>query len=224
MRIANYTEFLNEGAYDTLVGTLQKDIFQHWKKSFEQRKKIGHYEKEYSLTDKKGREIEFILLAEINFAKSEEGKYTVDGASDTGNIRKDDIGFLVVKFEVDPRDLPTMWEEIYHDLGDVVRHEVEHLTQGGWNVRPRKKMKDDISTRALIHSNHLPKKMYFLLNMEVDAMLHGLFYKAKKTHRPFKDVIEDYLGVKQQLSLEDKTEVLKKWSARAKQLSLPPVE
>jgi hypothetical protein len=224
MRIANYAEFLNEGgSYDTLVRKVQNDILQHWKKNVEKRKN-GHFEKEYSLTDKKGRELEFILLADLDLKKSEDQKYTVDGASDAGNVKKEDIGYLVVKFEVDPSQLPGMWETIYHDIGDVVRHEIEHLTQGGWNLRPGKKMKDDIGTRALIHSNLLPKKNYFLLDMEVDAMLLGMHYKAKKTRTPFKDVIEDYLSDKQQLSPEDKAEVLKKWTLRAKQLSLPPVE
>ena len=56
-------------------------------------------------------------------------------------------------------------------------------------------MADDQLIRDLIDADMLPKSQYYKLEKEVDAMLQGLYFKAKKTKRPFKDVINDYLDI-----------------------------
>ena len=54
---------------------------------------------------------------------------------------------------------------------------------------------DDQLLRDLIDADMLSKSQYFKLEKEVDAMLQGLYFKAKKAKRPFKDVINDYLNI-----------------------------
>ena len=98
------------------------------------------------------------------------------------------------------------------DLKDVVRHELEHLTQGGENERPGKYMEDDQLLRDLIDADVLPKSQYFKLEKEVDAMLQGLYFKAKKSRLPFKKVIDDYLD-KVGLTPQEKEEVLNIWKS-----------
>ena len=128
--------------------------------------------------------------------------------------------YLEIKFQVDPRDLPQKWEDIYMDLTDVVRHEIEHMTQQGTNVIASKEMADDEILRNLINLKLLPKSDYFKLEQEVDAMLQGMYLKAKKSKVPFKDVINDYFD-KVKLSKKDRQEILDIWKNRSKALSLP---
>ena len=69
-------------------------------------------------------------------------------------------------------------------------------------------MEDDQLIRKMIDSDVLPKAEYFKLEKEVDAMLQGLYFKAKKSKRPFKDVIDDYLAT-QPISQQEKEDHIK---------------
>jgi methionine synthase II (cobalamin-independent) len=63
-----------------------------------------------------------------------------------------------------PKILPQAWSKIYMDVADVIRHEIEHLTQAGPNLRSDKYMEDDIDLRDMINKlKILPKKNYYLL-------------------------------------------------------------
>ena len=79
----------------------------------------------------------------------------------------------------------------------------------------------------LIDADLLPKSQYFKLEKEVDAMLQGLYFKAKKAKRPFKDVINDYLNIfidQETITQEEKENILNIWRSRNKALSLPLFE
>jgi len=161
--------------------------------------------------------------------------YKVDGGANEGI---DDDGneitpLLIVNFGI-PKN--PKWSTVSMDLKDVVRHELEHLTQSGDNVvgvvrdpdnpelnRPGKQMADDKFIRDMIDADVLPKSEYFKLEKEIDAMMQGLYFKAKKTRRPFKDVIDDYLAT-QPISKEDKEVILDLWRSRNKALNLPVFE
>jgi hypothetical protein len=79
---------------------------------------------------------------------------------------------LTVRFEI-PKDID--WQTVSFDLKDVIRHELEHLTQDGENlkggtdsddprlVRPSKYMEDDEFIRDMIDADLLPKSAYFKL-------------------------------------------------------------
>ncbi len=84
-------------------------------------------------------------------------------------------------------------------------------------------MDDDQMLRDLIDLDLLPKADYFRLPKEIDAMLQGLYLKAKKSKRPYREVIDDYLAT-QPIDSDEKENILKVWRSRAKALSLPVFE
>ena len=215
---------LNEGVYDSIVSKLAKDVTDTWVMQFKEDPKrlFALLDTNYELEDAKGRPLEFDLLAKLDFKKTKDRTYKVDGGANEGDDESE--GFIALNFQVDPRELPRMWSTIAMDIRDVLRHEIEHLTQGGWNVRQDKQMEDDQFIRDLIQKyKTLAPKNYFMLDKEVDAMLQGMYFKAKKARRPFADVIDDYLDMVG-LEPEEKEEIKTRWRGRLKALSLPVFE
>ena len=107
------------------------------------------------------------------------------------------------------------------NLKDVIRHEVEHLTHGEGDVaKPSKWMEDDTLIRKIIDAKLLPPAQYFKLEKEVDANLQGMYLRAKKEKREFKDVIDTYLD-SQDITPEEKVEILDLWRSRLPALNLP---
>jgi hypothetical protein len=72
----------------------------------------------------------------------------------------------------------------------------------------------------MIDAEMLPKAAYFKLEKEIDANLQGMYLRAKKEKRPFRDVIDDYLDA-QDITSEEKEEILNLWRSRLKALNLP---
>ena len=214
---------LNEGVYDTITTQVSSDIFNAWKEFHDKYpdQEEFTYQNEYELQDKKGRDIDFELQAKIVFKETEEGIYKVDGGAEEGD--EDIQGELTVGFQVDPRDLPNMWSTISMDLKDVVRHEIEHLSQRGYNVVYGKEMEDNRALRAIIKMGLLPDKEYYKLEDEIPAMLQGMYLKAKKSKVLFKDVIQNYFD-KVDLSQEGRNEVIALWKQYLPSLSLPSID
>ena len=212
-------DILNEGAYDSMTRRVVTAIMKEWKSQYTGDQGELEFENEFNLTDTNGRPFDFELNAILKVEETEEGTYAVDG----GVNQKLDPPYLEIRFQVDPRDLPQMWEEIYFDLIDIVRHELEHFTQDGINAIPSKEMADDIKIRKQINKGKLPRAEYFKLEREVDAMLQGLYLKAKKTRTPLKTVINDYFD-KVGLDPQERQDILNVWSTRLKALNLAPIQ
>jgi hypothetical protein len=85
---------------------------------------------------------------------------------------------------------------------------------------PIKYIEDDTLIRDMIDMELLPKSDYFKLEKEIDANLQGMYFRAKKEHRPLKDIMDVYLD-SQGMTSEEKEEILNIWRRRAKALSLP---
>jgi len=217
---------LMEGRYDTITNKLSKIIFEAFKDMHDR----GEDKGKISLTigpddeDIISNEFEFDLEATVEFV--DEDQYEVDGGA---NVGFDDEGdevtpLLSVRFKI-PKN--PKWNIISFDIKDVVRHELEHLTQEGGNLKSDKFMKDDQILRNLIDMKLLSKAEYFKLEKEVDAMLQGMYFKAKKSKTPFEKVLNDYLDIfvdQKSISKEEKDDVLNIWRSRRKSLSLPPFE
>jgi hypothetical protein len=223
---------LNEGRYDKSSNQISKIVFEKFKDIYNQGDKKG----EFTLTvgpddeDILNNQFEFDLMGVVEFTGIN-GEYLVDGGANAGfdNKGEEITPLMSIKFRI-----PTNpdWQQVSFDIKDVVRHELEHLTQDGENVkggawdenpklrRPSKYMKDDQLLRDLIDAKMLPKAQYFKLEKEVDAMLQGLYFKAKKSKRPFKEVINNYLDT-QSLTLEEKEEIINIWRTRLPSLNLP---
>lgn len=198
---------LNEGRYDTISNRTSSMIFNKWKQDFEKGKKQGTFK-----TFIKNDDVEFDLDATIKFTNS--GELIVDGG-----LEETEDGFTIfVDFEVNKNELPQKWSDISMELKDVIRHEIEHITQV--NPETSKFMKDDQNIRGLIDAKLLSPSRYFKLEKEVDANLQGMYFRAKKEKRPFIDVINDYLD-KQDITPEQREEIMTLWRSRVKALSLP---
>ena len=229
---------LDEGAYDSLTTKLTRATIRKWVEDSKKKPmpKKSFVDIDIDDVDGKGREIEFNYVGIVEFDKTIDG-YEVDGTSNSGED-KGKIPFVATMFRINPKILPQAWSKISADVSDVIRHEIEHLTQAGDNVRGQvyddegnlidkgKYMDDDIMIRDMINKlKVLPKSDYYKLEKEVDAMLQGLYLKAKKTRKPFADVINNYLDIAPGIDTkEDKESILNLWRSRRKALSLPVFE
>jgi hypothetical protein len=202
-------EPIMEGRYDKITNQISSDIFKKWKNDFSKEIKQSVYKGEYQTDD-----IEVEVEAYLSPNTKIEG-LIVDGGVD------EETNYIQVRFEINPSRLPKFWEEISMNLKDVIRHEVEHLTHGdGDNLKSSKFIPDDMLIRQLINRELLPKSLYFKLEKEVDANLQGMYFRAKKEKRPFKDVIDTYLDA-QDITPKEKEEILDIWRSRLKVLNLP---
>ena len=230
---------LSEGRYDKLTNKLSsiafesfKDIHDRGDKEGEFQFRVDHPDEEHDIPSK---EFYFDFVGKVEITDDE---YSVDGGANAGfdNKGEEITPLLSVKFKI-PKNPD--WQEISFDLKDVVRHELEHLTQDGDNekggvisddpklARPSKYMKDDQLLRDLIDADLLSKSQYFKLEKEVDAMLQGLYFKAKKSKQPFKNVIDKYLNIfidQDTITPQEKEDILDIWRSRGKSLSLPLFE
>ena len=225
---------LTEGRYDKFTNELSRLAFELIKDGYDVGKKVvdetfvvGPEDEEVDIVSD---DFEFDFTVQAVYT---EDTYTVDGGANAGYDDEGDeiTPLLNVRFEI-PKDID--WQTVSFDLKDVIRHELEHLTQDGANlkggtdsedprlVRPSKYMEDDQFIRDLIDADLLPKSDYFKLEKEVDAMLQGLYFKAKKSRKPFLAVIDDYFD-KQPVNQEERKEILGLWAKRAKALGLPPL-
>jgi len=215
---------LEEGMYDSMTRQVQKDVFKKWKEDFNKKRKKSKFEEFYQFEDKKGRPLEFDLEANIKFKETEDQHYEVDGGAYLGDDETDSL--IELSFQIDPRNLPKMWEDVYHNIGEVLHHEIEHLTQKGPNVRSGKSYNEIVDSvmRDMINKyKTLPQSKYYTLDAEIPAMLKGLYYKAKKTKTPFKQMVKKYLDLLP-LKPEEKEEVYNTWKQHTKSLSLPVLQ
>ena len=212
---------LNEGRYDKSANEFSNIVFDMFKSIHDRGDKKGEFEFSVGPDDEDiySKEFEFDLAGVVEIT---DGEYEVDGGANAGFDTKGEevTPLLSVQFKI-PKNPD--WQRVSFDIKDVVRHELEHLTQDGYNERPGKYMADDQLFRDMIDMDLLPKSDYFKLKKEIDAMLQGLYFKAKKSKRPFNSVIDDYLAT-QPINAEEKEEILNLWRSRGKALSLPVIE
>jgi len=201
---------LTEGKYDKISNTISSNIFNQWKKDFEDDKIESLYQ-EYIQSPT----LDFDVIAVLKFINEGES-LEVDG----GLEENEDGNIIYVDFKIDRNTLPEMWSEISMNLKDVIRHEIEHITQSDIEKYPSKYMENDQLIRNLINAELLSPSQYFKLEKEIDANLQGMYFRAKKEKRPFIEVIDDYLS-RQDITPKQKEEIIDLWRTRSKALSLP---
>ena len=206
------------GRYDKFTNKISNKIFKKFKYIHDSNKSKGEFN--FSVGSYKedilSNEFEFDLIGILEITQDE---YMVDGGANAGfDNDGDEITPLIsIKFKI-PKNPD--WQEVSMDIKDVIRHEIEHLTQEGLNMKEGKFIEDDQIYRNMIDIGLLPQSDYYFLPKEVDAMLHGLYFKAKKLKHPFINIVKEYLD-KVNLSKEDQENVIDVWKSRAKSLSLP---
>ena len=223
----NTPKQLNEGRYDTLANKLSSIAFEAFKDIHDRGDREGEFEFRVDNPDEEhdipSKDFFFDFAGKVEITDDE---YSVDGGANAGFDNEGDeiTPLLSVSFKI-PKNPD--WQKVSFDIKDVVRHELEHLTQDGYNEKTGKYMEDDQLLRDLIDADMLSKSQYFKLEKEVDAMLQGLYFKAKKAKRPFGDVINDYLNIfidQETITQEEKEEILDIWRSKGKALSLPLFE
>ena len=223
-RISTFNDFINEGRskWDSFASKLTRNVFKAWIKGYE-----GGM-KEISYMEQIEDRLEFDLHATIYIDKRFKGFDVLDGTGADGRDEDDDgdfqTPFINIYFGINPEWLPGEWSEVYFHLADVMRHEMEHITQDGkdtGNYRAGKPNEDDSELRTYIEMGLLPKAQYMMLPKEVDANLQGLRYEAKKRREAMSDAVNRYLDTQEQGGVIDGTEreeILTTWRRRAKQI------
>ena len=167
-----------------------------------------------------------------------------DGGAYKGGFGKDDDWVqpkVELEFVLDPYNFPRDFEEVSAQISDVLRHEIEHLTQTGGNERGKSFGKDaqfggEFGTKEeKLFRNMIAKGIidngvkYLTLPSEIDANIQGLYLTAKKQKRPFVDVVDQYLYQFTEqfdekgnpyLTKQDVEDVKKVWGLRLKALGI----
>lgn len=228
--VNRFSDFLNEGRarYDSLTRSIVKDSIDQWVKDWKDGKPFSSH---YVYIDEK--DLIFDCTCTLYFDKHPTyGKvkgifqsFDTTGAdsSDIDDEGDDQDPYIIIEVGVTSEELPGMWSAIYMYLSDIVRHEIEHITQGGENIgnyRLGKPNDEELDTtmRSMINQGILPKHSYLLLPKEVDANLQGLRYQAKKERIPMITAVDRYLDTQDYLTPETREEVMTKWRKRAKEI------
>ena len=156
----------------------------------------------------KETDLEFDFELKVMFIKGID-RIMKDGGAYKGGFGKDDEwtpAKLELEYVLDPFNFPRDFEELSFEIADVIRHEMEHLTQAGDNERGKSFGKDsqfggDFDTddekrlrfkiQKGVEKNGAFK--YLTLPSEIDANIQGLYLSAKKRKKQFKDVVHQYL-------------------------------
>lgn len=205
-----------EGKYDKITNDLSSAIFKVFKDAHSKGEEV---KETFRIGPEEDADYEHSLEFDLNvYMKLTDDRYGVDGGANAGYDRYgDEIQPLInVVFEL-PKNVD--WKELSFDLKDVVRHEIEHLTQDGENLKQGKYIPDDEDLRALIDAGLLDKDEYYKLPKEVDAMIQGMYYKAKKSKTPFVDVVDDYFE-KAKVTPEERPKIKDLWNKRLPALGI----
>jgi hypothetical protein len=236
-----------EGRYDSLVTTLSRRLLQVIKYSYESVKEPKGRFADEKIYFKQGETIPNIqdtAFKPIWFEEVENADIPLDFylelkvqwiegfndlhiGGDAFNETKRGVAdvapLIEIRLKLDPKDYPNVLSEIAMDLRDTLRHEIEHITQSGWNTIDSKYIPSDQAMRNKIESGKLPPARYFTLPKEIDAMIQGLYLRAKKTRTPFKQVVDNYLNIwvsNQSITDKDKQNILKVWRERLPKLGI----
>jgi hypothetical protein len=171
-----------------------------------------------SFTSKSEKGTPTTVEVELKFALSDQvkqGTFYVDGSADS------DEGSLEIMLAFNPADGTNMLQQIQPTLTDLIRHETEHLTQSGDQVKPDKWMRKDEARRKAIRQNPESWYKYFMLPKEVDANIQGLYTKSKYEKKDFQSTVDQYLDnlVKDEIvTVGNKQKIYDLWKSRIPQI------
>ena len=244
-----------EGRYDSIVTALSREMLNTIKSSYastktEDGKFVGtkiYFRKGEQVPVIHGDEFDHIYFHEVENEQiplefkialriqwvEELDDYRKGG--DAYNDQTDDPAdatsdpYIEIRFELDPADVPNIYSKVAMDLRDTIRHELEHITQTGWNLLPGKYLPNDQKRRKKIETGELPAREYFLLPMEIPAMIQGMYFQAKKSKQPFSSIVNNYLDLfikmkdengNPYLTSEDKEVIINTWRKHIPKLGL----
>jgi hypothetical protein len=167
--------------------------------------------------------VEFYLQLKVQWIEGlDDLRYGGDAYNDSKR-NSDEPPLIEVRVQIDPAEYPRVLSSIAMNLRDTLRHEIEHVTQSGWNTIDGKYISSDATLRNKIESGKLPPARYFTLPKEIPAMLQGLYFKAKKSKQPFKTVVDEYLSMwvdNQTITPQEKENILTTWRTYLPKLAI----
>ena len=234
-----------EGRYDSIVTQLSRKILQVVKTSYEATKSPNGEFSGQQIYFKQGETVppidgdfkhiwfeevenstiplEFYLSLKVQWVEGLNDFLVGGDAFNDTKRSSEEPPLIEVRFEMDPADYPGVLNEVAAELRDILRHEIEHVTQSGWNTIQSKYLPSDMAQRNKINSGQVSPKNYFLLKKEIPAMIQGLYNKAKKTKKPFRDVVTASLNRwvdNGTFSEQDKQDIIKVWRTYLPQLGI----
>lgn len=248
--IKSFSSFVNEsilvmeGRYDNIVGQIVSDTINLIKRSNNSEEtydgiKVRYTAKDdvpsfYELiengtylnvgeytTERSGIDVTVKLVIVRDELPVYTDAYVISGDAD------DESAVIYLEISINPEFEPQCYSDITPDLRDIVRHEIEHLTQRGWNEKPNKFIRHNLGARKKIQLDPNLRYRYYQLKDEVDANLHGLYAKAKTTKRPFSEVATEFLDRQARKGIipeNKKREIYNVWKKRAALIKgLPPL-
>jgi hypothetical protein len=227
---------LSEGMYDRLVGQITKSILVTLNKMID----AGLTDKKYKgqvvrenpkgnltvlglletsdvieigdfIDDKSGVSVTVMLKYKMTDGVRE-GDFYINGYADDTIWSE-----LELLLATNPKDEKRILSKVTPYIRETIRHEIEHFTQRGDNLKASKFIRRNDAIRKKIRNNPDMGYKYLILPDEVDANIHGLYARAKTTKQPYQTVVEDYLNsfVKQgDITEKQKDIVYKAWKAR----------
>jgi hypothetical protein len=242
--VKGFDEFLLEGRYDSLTGKISAAVMRKIKETnngeeyFDGVKVIygpedsvpgfiyliekGMYiNVDYFVDEVSGIDVEVVISIIRDEAPVFKRDFILDGETD------DQSSVIYIFAQLTPGSEPRVYPEIAVDLRNLVRHEIEHLTQRGWGEIEGKKMRRNEGVRKRINSNPELYHRYYTLKDEIPANIQGLYSEAKTRKLPFKEVVHNYLDKKIEQGIippTEKTRIYRLWRAAAQKIGgLPPL-
>lgn len=218
---------MNQKVLDRISLKISDQVFAQWNKDYNLGKTSSTLFKQI-----KTKGLEFDIDARIYFGDVNGQpilgftSFDTTGA-DSRDFDDDDnpqTPFIIIDFGIEASWLPEYFTELYAHLVDVVRHEIEHITQGGENIGnyiPGKPSEDDSMERELIHQGFLPQSTYLVLPKEIDANLEGLRLESQVRGETMTNTLNRYLDT-QDLSQPERTQVVDLWRKRAQKIGAIP--
>ena len=242
--VKSFDDFLFEGSYDKLTGDISSAVMRKIK---ETNNGEGYFDGVKVIYGPKDDVPDFIELIEneeyleidhfidqisgidvrvvISIIRDEtpeyDGEFILDGETDDQN------SIIYLYLYLTPGVEPKVYSEIAIDLRNLIRHEIEHLTQRGWGEKTGKRMRRNEAVRRRITENPDLYYRYYKLKDEIPANLQGLYSEAKTRKMPFKEVVNMYLDKKVQQGIIppiEKMRIYRLWKAAAEKIGgLPPL-
>lgn len=186
--LRKFEESLNESVSPSLVKQIINDVITFVKATKDLHELKGEEAHQFEFEPYKSEDYTEVFNNEVTvnclIFREENSSLKIDASAGEENPN------IQIVIQIDPRFEPQVYRTLYMKLADDIRHELEHIEQ--YEKRP------DILTSAKTRSaiNRNPKKMiqYFLMPEEIEAMVSGMYNRAKKERRTLDSVFREYLG------------------------------
>ena len=166
--------------------------------------------------------VEFDLVLRIKREKIDAKLgFIIEGTSDA------EEGAILIELIINPDREPCCYNTLNSWLQDVLRHEIEHLTHGGYNeISDRPSQFDSVKLRLALNKaagkgNFVNSYKYYILEDEVGPLVHGMYRKAKTDKKSITTIFNEFLSIleDEEIIKSDKRDLLfDTWVKEAKRL------